>query len=260
MIRRQLKDDMFALAKKLVAVLKKYIEGADPVNIVDEVRSVAQEIYNVLPNNEMKDVAFPFICAKGGLLGKLIKYKDEGSDPVLYKAFKNYQKQKKKKEKEQKDINKRSALLMGSDDNKDKFLREYIKLKTKNNKDAEYMVIDELIATLGVLVGTMTAQKRKKFYEEVAKAQKANFTSPIKYKDADFDQAINDHIKRKKLFKELNDKRERRRIKEGRIRGEKKGGGEKKKRKRLIRGGIKKDDMDIDDDESEEIEDEDDSS
>ena len=261
MIRRQLKDDMFALAKKLATVLKKYIEGADPTNIVDEVRSVAQEIYNVLPNNEMKDVAFPFICAKGGLLGKLIKYKDESSDPVLYKAFKNYQKQKKKKEKEQKDINKRSALLMGSDDNKDKFLREYIKLKTKNNKDAEYMVIDELIATLGVLVGTMTAQKRKKFYEEVAKAQKANFTSPIKYKDADFDQAINDHIKRKKLFKELNDKRERRRIKEGRIRGEKKGGGEKKKRKRMIRGGgIKKDDMDIDDDESEEIEDEDDSS
>ena len=31
MIRRQLKDDMFALAKKLAAVLKKYIEGADPV-------------------------------------------------------------------------------------------------------------------------------------------------------------------------------------------------------------------------------------
>ena len=259
MIIRQLKDDMYALAKRLVAVLKKYIDATDPRGTVKEIRSVAQEIYNVLPNNNMKDVAFPFICAKGGLLGKLDKYDDEKTDPVLYKAIRNNVRMKKKKEKEEKELNKKSNLLMDASDNKTKFLREYIKLRTKNNKDASYINMNQLINQLSTRIDAMSYAKKAKVMREIAKAfEGKKFNMNPKFKDDELDDSINRHIDFKKNHKKLKKSIE----ETGKIVRRERRKDNKRIKRGMFKGSIKEDEdaMDIDDDESEEIEDEDDSS
>ena len=135
MIKNQLKTDALNLIDEVYNVLGNYINGTNPSQIEPEVRNLATKITSYLPKSSLKDVAFPFIAAPGGLLGTAF---DDDNQPVGIIERKVRQRNKKMKEKQAEDdrlINKISRVARNIKQITGNFLVDYARKKlSKTNK------------------------------------------------------------------------------------------------------------------------------
>jgi hypothetical protein len=133
-MKNQMKDDVFLLAKRINEVIKNYTEGTKSNSIADDIRDVARNIQNLLPKDDMKKAAFPFIIAGGALTGNEIRINDPNSDPILINSKKNSIKINRKKKSEKKLIKTISTSVAETTTAIDEFLTDYVKIAIKDFK------------------------------------------------------------------------------------------------------------------------------
>ena len=196
MINQQFKTGVFDLAKSMEDVVKSYIDGASPNTIVTQITSVAQTIYDLLPNVEGRTAAFPFICAKGGLFGDLMDYSSvSGKNPVIYLAQKNYIKQLNRRNKEKK----ASEKLIQSSIELDNKMNDYLKLYIlKYFGKATYDKIpnmDDLIGKIKKALVNKSPEEKIKLNTQVIQAtSKVPMKITSKYTNETIDSAIDDYL------------------------------------------------------------------
>lgn len=134
MIQNQLKNDALNLIDEVYNVLGNYINGTNPSLIETEVRNLAKKITDYLPKSSLKDAAFPFISAPGGLLGT--SFDDNQAVGVIERRVR--QRNRKKKEKQAEDdrlINRISRVARNMKQITGNFLVDYARKKlAKTNK------------------------------------------------------------------------------------------------------------------------------
>lgn len=134
MIKNQLKKNVLDLIDEVYNVLGNYINGTNPSQIEPEVRNLAKKITDCLPKSSLKDAAFPFIAAPGGLLGTA--FDDDKAVGVIERRVR--QRNRKNKEKQAADdrlINRISRVARNMKQITGNFLVDYARKKlAKTNK------------------------------------------------------------------------------------------------------------------------------
>ena len=196
MINQQFKSQVTELAKRMQSTVKNYLEGTNPNLIVNQIKSVAQAIYDLLPSTvEGKVAAFPFICAKGGLCGELIEHNVPGKDPVLYLAQKNFDKQSKKRNKEKKESEKIIKVMEDMDDNMNTYLKLYIQKYFGKEIYDKIPNIDDLISKIKRTITSLSKQDKAKLNTQVLQAtSKIPEKISSNYTNKAIDNAINDYL------------------------------------------------------------------
>ena len=130
MIKNQMSDNVLGIADGIKEVLGYYVQGKKVSNLEQQIRSVAQKIYDLLPQKDMKDAAFPFIMAPGGLLG-LNPDIMNGTFGTLPNVQKNIRKIKNQLKKENEEIKEIADYMNNKDQYIDDFLIDYINKREK---------------------------------------------------------------------------------------------------------------------------------
>lgn len=147
MITNQLRDEnFFTLPNRVKSCIGNYLNGANPDGIMNDIRDIAKRIQMLLPQEDMRNCAFPFIVAGGPLLGEGFVY-NSNKDPLLTLTIANYTRKKKEQQKQKETFAKVLEEYENIEDNMDKMLRLYIKKfmadqKYKKNYDMEMFISD----------------------------------------------------------------------------------------------------------------------
>lgn len=207
MINKQLNNEVMGLADRIKQVISNYLDGRKPSSIVEDVRNIVKTIQSLTPKVGLKNAAFPFIVAEGGILGNGINFNDFKSDPIFNNIFARTQNMLAKRQRSKQKMEEMTELLSNYDQILDVYLARYIDLYFIRNKINKSILKSPL---KDKIKRAMKADKdrSKKVIEEAMKYKEAGRTylpksTKINFLEEILDDSINDSSRKKEIKMEV---------------------------------------------------------